>query len=132
MSQNSDSLLSALRTARSDQVEARVRAVLLRMEAEGAAPSFYVVAKEARVARSTLYRRPELRQLVERARDAARQAPASPTDQQGLLRENARLRVSLEKLRRECTALRQSEQASSEKARLPWLVYGVCLLGEAA
>lgn len=128
MYQNQDAQLNATRRTRSSQVESRVRAVLLRMEAEGIAPSFYTVAKEARVARSTLYRRPELRRLVEEARNAAQQTLANPIDQNDLLRENARLRASLEKIQRECAVLREGPNAASAEAALPWFVYGVCLL----
>lgn len=59
------------RQAYSQAVALRVRAVLDDMAAQGVVPSFYTVADRACVARSTLYRRPELKRLVAEAREAA-------------------------------------------------------------
>lgn len=61
------------RQAYSQAVALRVRAVLDDMAAQGVVPSFYTVAERACVARSTLYRRPELKRLVAEAREAALQ-----------------------------------------------------------
>lgn len=60
---------TAARESKSRQIERRVRVAVDALVAEGKVPSFYVVSERAKVARSTLYRRPELRALVDRARD---------------------------------------------------------------
>ena len=61
--------------------------------------SFYRVAERARIARSTLYRKPELRSLVEQAREhqaaIAKRASVSRVD---LLEENELLRQEIEEL----------------------------------
>ena len=53
---------------RSDEIARRAITAIGEMQASGERISFYSVAKRAQVARSTLYRRADLRELVEGAR----------------------------------------------------------------
>ncbi len=57
-----------MQVSQEQNIEQRVRRAVGEMAAEGKVPSFYQVAERAKVARSTLYRNPELRALVEEAR----------------------------------------------------------------
>lgn len=52
-----------------DAVARRVREAICQLEESGGRISFYAVADTAQVARSTLYRRQDLRRLVEEARN---------------------------------------------------------------
>lgn len=63
--------LSTAQGRKKQQIQNRVQAALAELAAEGKALSFYQVSQRAGVARSTLYRNPQLRALVEQARYAA-------------------------------------------------------------
>lgn len=59
--------LAAVRQARSDDVKRRVERAIGELLCAGCSVSFYAVADRAQVARSTLYRRDDLRTLVRAA-----------------------------------------------------------------
>lgn len=66
---------------------------------DGERPSFYNVAKRSCVARSTLYRRPELKSLVEKARE--RQGAPSQYARRSyadLVKENEHLRQEIKRI----------------------------------
>lgn len=143
-SRASQRALEGARQTYSQEVALRVRAVLDDMASHGVVPSFYAVAERACVARSTLYRRPELKHLVAEAREAALRPALRAGDAEGLQQgaaalrrevaalrsenallgsENVALRRENEDLRRECSSLRStltSTMAECEhlKARL--------------
>lgn len=96
---------SALAVTRAKKFE-RERSVVERAVAylceQGVKPSFYAVAKASGVSRSTLYRRPELRELVEEARLAPLSTKSDPLLMQDLqdqvdtlTKENQALREAL-------------------------------------
>ena len=96
--------MSGLREQREAQMEgtaARVVSAIDGLLAEGSAVSFYSVAERAKVARSTLYRRPELRAAVEGARSASATEPMQAEEQTGLAREVTELRRKVEELSRQ-------------------------------
>lgn len=107
-------VLSASRQARSQEVQRRVRDAVASLVEEGRAPSFYQVAQRAGVSRSTLYRNPVLRELVEHAR----------TEAAGRLGE-ASSRVKKEGGNFAESPLTISRYLACE---LPRFLYGVCLL----
>ncbi len=77
---------------------ARVAAAIESLLAEGSAVSFYSVAERAQVARSTLYRRPDLKTAVEEARSVSAVAPTCDGERAGLAREVAELRRKVDEL----------------------------------
>lgn len=96
--------MSGLREQREAQMEgtaARVASAIDDLLAEGSAVSFYSVAERAKVARSTLYRRPELRAAVEDARNMAVPKPIRIENQTELVREIAELRRKVNELSRQ-------------------------------
>ena len=92
--------LEQSREALSDEIARRVKDVLELMKEQGIAPSFYSVADAAQVARSTLYRRPDLRSLVEEARESSRVQPngysAVAARLADLQLENTRLKAKIQ------------------------------------
>lgn len=88
------------REAQMKRTAARVTSAIDGLMAEGSAVSFYSVAERAKVARSTLYRRPELRAAVEGARGASATEPMQAEGQTGLAREVAELRRKVDRLSR--------------------------------
>ena len=78
------------------------------MLAGGERISFYSVAKRAQVARSTLYRRPDLRRLVEGAREGEAAAIADEADAAS---DIERLEEELACVRRERDRLRKAMDA---------------------
>lgn len=72
-------MLESVRQSNSEAIERRVRTAIDRLSAAGSAISFYAVAKEACVARSTLYRRPELKTLVAEARQKNHSQTQAPS-----------------------------------------------------
>lgn len=83
------------------EMERRVRIAINDIVLQGRVPSFYAVADAARVARSTLYRKSELKDLVERARRSSAEPSATVSRLEALERENALLRDELRRVRRE-------------------------------
>ena len=77
--------------AQKEATTARVAAAIEGLLAEGSTVSFYSVAERAQVARSTLYRRPDLKAAVEEARAASSAEPMRVGEQAGLVREVAEL-----------------------------------------
>lgn len=90
--------IESARKARSDDMTARVSDAVEALMAEGAPVSFYTVAGRAQVARSTLYRRPDLRAVVEAAREAASVEPMRVEEQERLAREVWLLRRKVDEL----------------------------------
>ena len=96
--------MSGLHERREAQMEGTATRVVSAIDgllAEGSSVSFYSVAERAKVARSTLYRRPELRAAVEGARSTATVEPIRANDQTGLAREVAELRRKVDELSRQ-------------------------------
>ena len=91
--------------ARGNEVARRTRAAVEEMLAGGERISFYSVAKRAQVSRSTLYRRPDLRRLVEGARGGGEAAIA---DGLGAASDIERLEGELARVRRERDELREA------------------------
>ena len=92
------------REAQMERTAARVASAIDGLLAEGSAVSFYSIAERAQVARSTLYRRPELRAAVEGARSASAAEPIRDDGQTGLAREVAELRRKVDELSRRLPA----------------------------
>lgn len=90
--------LKAHKTAYSKQIEHRVEVAVSEIIAEGLKPSFYAVAKRADVARSTLYRCPNLKKIVCDARDAFDAKRQEPSAFEQLVRENEQLRRRVREL----------------------------------
>lgn len=84
----------AQRSATTSRVAAAIEGLL----DEGSAVSFYSVAERAQVARSTLYRRPDLKTAVEEARAASSAEQMRVGGQVGLAREVAELRRKVDEL----------------------------------
>lgn len=96
---NSDALISS-RIRYSDHIEKKVRCAIETVVAEGKTPSFYNVSSLAQIARSTLYRKPQLRALVETAREAAHQAQMPAANEIDVLKqENGKLREEIRALK---------------------------------
>lgn len=70
MGTNQNALVNSRRQT-SEEISKRVRAAVDELTRSGITPSFYSVASLSGVSRSTLYRKPELRQIVEEARSCA-------------------------------------------------------------
>lgn len=85
---------------------ARVERACAEMVEAGAAPSFATVASRARLSRSTIYRRPELRAIVDEHRSRAREA-----------RTLSGLVVELDQLRRGLEALAATVRRNEERLR---------------
>ena len=101
MGENRMHVLDEVRKRNSDVVAGRVEAAICALLEQGRVLSFYSVASTAEVARSTLYRRADLKALVVRAREAARASGESVTSPLAayaarLSAENRRLRAELE------------------------------------
>ena len=107
-------VLSASRQARSQEVQQRVRDAVASLAEEGRVPSFYQVAQRAQVSRSTLYRNPVLRGLVEHAR----------AEVAGRLGETG------SRWEKEGGSFAESPLTASRylACELPRFLYGVCLL----
>ncbi|WP_160306946.1 DUF6262 family protein [Adlercreutzia caecimuris] len=107
-------VLSVSRQARSREVQQRVRDAVASLAEEGRRPSFYQVAQRAGVSRSTLYRNPALRELVEHARTEAA----------------GRLGEASSRVKKEGGSFAESSLTVSRylPCELPRFLYGVCLL----
>ena len=96
--------------ARSDEIARRTMDVIGKMQANGERISFYSVAKRAQVARSTLYRRLDLRRLVEGAREegvaSISNDPDAASDIERLKKELACIRGERDKLLKAMSAIR--------------------------
>ena len=84
-------------------MEESVRDAIASLLAEGKTPSFYKVADRARIARSSLYRKQNLRQLVEDAREGRGIGGNSASSYDQLVQENESLK------RREMEAMSGAE-----------------------
>ena len=87
-----DGALIEAREKYSNIIENKVRWAIEAIVAEKKTPSFYNVASRAQVARSTLYRKPELKALVVAARDVSRRQITPSASFDDLLDENMLLR----------------------------------------
>ena len=114
-------------------MERNVRVALSQIAAESKVPSFYSVAERAQVARSTLYRKPELRKLVIDARaEATCSSSPVPSLLDALRSENARLENEVRLLRRQLDSLAESAVRTSKSMRTPSYEYAVVKLPYAA
>lgn len=101
--------LQCFRTRREDMMEESVRSAVASLLAEGETPSFYKVAERAQIARSSLYRKQNLRQMVEDAREGRGIGGYSARKYEELLRENEGLRREVRELRRRIEAMGEIE-----------------------
>ncbi|PWL79934.1 MAG: hypothetical protein DBY20_01550 [Coriobacteriia bacterium] len=90
-------------------MEESVRDAIASLLAEGTTPSFYKVADRAQIARSSLYRKQNLRQLVEDAREGRGIGGNSAHSYDRLVQENESLRREVRALRREVKAISGAE-----------------------
>ena len=90
--------IAEVNNARGNEVEHRVKVAIEEMRAGGERISFYSVANRAQVARSTLYRRDDLRRLVEEARGGGAASMPSGFD---VVSDIERLEGELARVRRE-------------------------------
>ena len=131
--------------ARGSSLKARVQAAVNDLAAEGKIPSFYQVAQRVGVARSTLYRRADLKAVVVQGRRAAadaggaagRAGPAASCSDVGACAaddraERAALEAALETLRKERDALARRLALRQRLDDRPRFVYAVCHLGDTA
>ena len=91
--------LDTAKEAYAREIERRVRTAVDDIVSQGRVPSFYTVADAARVARSTLYRKSELKELVEWARSSSSEPTATTSRLEALKRENELLRDELKRVR---------------------------------
>lgn len=124
---DSRNALAENRRAASEEMHKRVRAAVAELMRSGITPSFYAVADLAGVSRSTLYRRSELRRIVEEARDqASRLQPSWRTALDQLEVENTSLKQQVAHLQAalaKALAERQGPRFSTNKPRYK---YAVC------
>lgn len=109
--------LKSHKTAYSRQIEHQVELAVAGIVAEGLKPSFYAVAKRADVAKSTLYRCPNLKKIVCDARDAFDAKRQEPSAFEQLVRENEQLRRRV----RELEEMLRGERCSHSRVAY-WIV----------
>lgn len=126
MSDSCNALAENRRVASEEMCE-RVRAAVDELVRSGITPSFYAVADLAGVSRSTLYRKPELRRMVEEARDqASRLQPSWRTALDQLETENASLKQQIACLQTTLTKTLTETRSSQSSADKPRYKYAVC------
>lgn len=109
--------LKSAREKNSKYIELQVRSAIDLIVANGGVPSFYNVANQAQVARSTLYRRQELKELVQSARENARHSSMLKTESSidSLLKRQANKKSEINRI----TQLeRENERLKSENKTL--------------
>lgn len=106
--------LQCFRTEREDMMEESVRCAIASLQAEGKTPSFYKVAERAQIARSSLYRKHNLRRLVEAARAGHGIGGHAAREYEELARENENLKREIHALRKELQLTRGIEVLSRE------------------
>lgn len=116
MNKNGIHALDAERRRASEEIADRVRLAVGALLAEGRTPSFYTVADAAGVARSTLYRRDDLKEIVVQACEGASLSAGLCESPQAvyisqLLEENERLRSELGEVRDELSRLKDERIA---------------------
>lgn len=126
MSDNRTALAENRRVA-SEEMRERVRTAVDELVRSGITPSFYAVADLAGVSRSTLYRKPELRRMVEEARDqASRLQPSWRTALDQLETENASLKQQIACLQTTLTKTLTEARSSQSSAGKPRYEYTIC------
>lgn len=124
---DSRNALAENRRVASKEMHERVRAAIDELMRSGITPSFYAVADLAGVSRSTLYRRPELRRMVEEARDqAARLQPSWRTALDQLEVENASLKQQVLQLQGALAKVLTERQGLRFSTNEPRYKYAVC------
>lgn len=96
-----DAAISIARQANSRDNERRVRIAIKELVLQGRTPSFYAVADAACVARSTLYRKADLKELVANARRASVEPSTMVEELKSLRWENTALLNELKGVSRE-------------------------------
>ena len=94
-------VLANVRKNRSEDIAHRVERAISLLREQGKQPSFYSVSSVAQVARSTLYRREDLKRLVIAAREkpsVSCKSDAFDDLRKGLRCENEQLRAEIENL----------------------------------
>lgn len=112
-------VLAKAREQASVSTEHRVRIAVRKLTESNSPISFYSVAATAHVARSTLYRRPDLKAMIIEARKGYRESFAWKDGTTQIQQENARLQLELtryyEENQRLKKALQQQHQYKHEE-----------------
>lgn len=112
-----------------EEMRQRVSRAIDELVRSGITPSFYSVASLAHVARSTLYRKPSLRRLVEGARsDAARLQPSWRMALKQLEGENAALKGRVVQLEDALAQLSREADKRPRAKNAPTCEYAVIRL----
>lgn len=127
-----DASLQHFRARREDFMEESVRNAITSLLAERESLSFYKVAERAQVARSTLYRKQNLRRMVEDARAGRGVGGNALSKCDELARENESLRREVLKLRRQLERARRDAALMTAKRQSPSVRYCVIDLSTAA
>ena len=121
--------LETERKRASEEIRKRVQGAIELLLEQGRTPSFYAVAETAHVARSTLYRREDLRELVVKARANSSpkvECPAATSEMQvgellkeadHLVKRLNQLRSELSRLSTECDILMGAATATAINAK---------------
>lgn len=126
MSDNRTALADSRQLA-NEEMHDRVRAAIDELLRSEITPSFYAVADLAGVSRSTLYRKPELRRMVEEARDQASQLqPSWRTALNKLEVENASLKQQLAYLQTTIAKTLTEAPSSRSATDKPRYEYTIC------
>lgn len=127
-----DTSLRHFRVRREDFMEESVRNAIASLLAERESLSFYKVAERAQVARSTLYRKQNLRRMVENARAGRGVGGNALSKCDELARENESLRREVHKLRRQLECARRDVALMAANKQSPSVRYCVIDLSAAA
>lgn len=127
-----DVSLRHFRARREDFMEESVRNAIASLLAEREPLSFYKVAERAQVARSTLYRKRNLRRMVEDARAGRGVGGSALSKCDELARENESLRGEVLELRHQVERARRDAALMAAKKQPPGMRYYVIDLNSAA
>lgn len=133
MNTNTRVALKLSRDAYQNQMKHNVQEAIDIIISMGKTPSFYNVANLAHIARSTLYRRPELKQMVEQARENAFFIDSPNLESLSeLVTENRRLKIENEQLRRELSKCISNSQNCEHMNRGSLVEYSFISFEQAA
>lgn len=124
--------ISIARKANSRDIERRVRIAIDELALQGKVLSFYAIADAAHVARSTLYRKADLKELVAKARSAQVEPSTMAEELESLRRETAALHGELKRMRRKRDELALRLSRGSDRGSGPCVLYWVCRLDASA
>lgn len=127
-----DTSLQHFRAQREGFIEESVRNAITSLLAERESLSFYKVAERAQVSRSTLYRKQNLRRMVEGARAGRGVGGNAFSKCDELARENESLRREVLKLRRQLESTQRDVALTAAQKQSPSVRYYVIDLSAAA